>query len=155
MATASLVPSRLPPPSASVSPLFCYRSCYLLSPLFTGVWRNIIKNAKHFEILGTSMKEDLERVQPWKRKEIPACPLQLTSCQAGAWGLITPIKFACTATTITGGGSDPTTLFTLYGVWLTVFAEAKKIVTKFTDWPPILACQDISTEVLPLWVESC
>ena len=85
----------------------------LSSPLFTGVWRSVIKNAKHFEILGRSMKEDLERVQPWNREEIPACPLQLISCQAGAWDLITPIKFACITTNITGEGSDPTTLFTL------------------------------------------
>lgn len=113
MATASLTPSRLPPPSASVSPLLHCQSCYLSSPLFTGVWRSVIKNAKHFEIPGRSMKEDLERVQPWNRKEIPACPLQLISYQAGAWDLITPIKFACITTNITGGGSDPTTLFTL------------------------------------------
>lgn len=77
------------------------------------MWRSIIKNAKHFEILGTSMKEDLESEQSWNRKEIPPCPLQLTSCQAGVWYLITPIKFACITTNINGEGSDPTTLFTL------------------------------------------
>lgn len=85
----------------------------LSSTLFTGVWCSIIKEVKHFEILGKGSEEDLESVQPWNRKEIPACPLQLISCQAGAWDLIVPTKFACITTNITGGGSNPTALFTL------------------------------------------
>lgn len=110
---SSLIPSRLPPPSASVSPGPHLGSCYLSSPPFTGAWRSAIKNAKHFEMLGRSLKEDLERGQLWIRKEIPACPLQLISCQTGTGDLIASIKFACITHHITGGWSDPTTLFTL------------------------------------------
>lgn len=64
-------------------------------------------------MLGRSLKEDLEREQLWIRKEIPACPLQLISCQTGTGDLIVSIKFACITHHITGGWSDPTTLFTL------------------------------------------
>lgn len=111
--SSSLILSRLPPPSASVSPGPPLGSCYLSSPPFTGAWRSTIKNAKHFEMLGRSLKEDLERRQLWIRKEIPACPLQLISCQTGTGDLITSIKFACITHHITGGWSDPTTLLTL------------------------------------------
>lgn len=99
--------------SASVSPGLHLGSCYLSSPPLTGAWRSAIKNAKHFEMLGSSLKEDLERGQLWIRKKIPACPLQLISCQTGTGDLITSIKFACITHHITGGWSDPTTLFTL------------------------------------------
>lgn len=98
---------------ASVSPLLHCRLCYLSSLLFAEAWLRVIKKPKHFEILGTNLKEDFESVQPWKRKEIPDCPLQLISCQAGVWDLITPSKSACINTNIPSGGSNPTALFTL------------------------------------------
>lgn len=82
-------------------------------------------------MLASSLKEDLERRQLWIRKEIPACPLQLISCQTGTGDLITSLNLPASPTTLLGGEVIQPPC--LHYVQLTVFAEAKKIVTRFTD----------------------